>query len=524
MKIKNILVYVFLFLLTALVLDLANPFFDKPARDGGFFLYAGQQILDGKIPYRDFWDSKGPGIFYINALGLLLGNGSRWGVWFVEFIFIFCAFLILYKILSKQWDSNSILFGITLASLGLRDVLGYGNYTEEYSLLFNAIGLLLFLSIEDNPKKLRSYFVIGALFGLSFTFRANNIGGLFGILLAIFLFFTLKRNFIEATKTIFIILAGFTLPLLLWTLYFALQGAAGDMIYASLIFNFAYSSAKDRSVLFLFEGFGKYGMGWISWLTLLAWIVLLIRAVYNFKDNKLSLLEYFLVFWFPIEVLLSNLSGRNFGHYYISWTLTVAVYCGFLFANLQSFVLKKVHSIKIAERINNMVIFLVATFILVTLLPIMLRYGNTLKVFLSQSDSIVYNDPISLYIKQNTEPNHQVLTWYSDLGINFMAERISPVKYVYYPLFYEGTLTDEIELGYIQDLKTNQPEMIIDCSRQIDAIPSMHNETRKEQFATPGLRGGMYIQPRYGEIFDFVKDNYHIETTIDKCIIFRINP
>lgn len=523
MKTKNIFIYIFLFLLTALVLNLANPLFDRPSRDGGFFLYAGQQILDGKTPYGDFWDSKGPCIFYINALGLLLGNGSRWGVWFVEFVFIFITFLTLYKILSKQWDSNSALFGITLAGLGLRNVLGYGNYTEEYSLLFNAIGLSLFFSIENNPKKLWAYFAIGALFGVSFTFRANNIGGLFGILLAVFLFFTLKRNFIEATKTMCIILVGFALPLLLWTLYFALQGAAGDMIYASLIFNFAYSSAKDRGVLFLFQGLGKYGMGWISWLTLFAWIAFAIRTVYSYKSNKISSLEYFLIFWFPIEVLLSNLSGRNFGHYYISWALAVAIYCCFLLSDLQSFILKKTSSIQIAERINNIVIFLVAAFIFVTSLPIILRYGNTIKVFLHQPDSLIYNDPIALYIKQNTEPNHQVLTWYSDLGINFMAERTSPVKYVYYPLFYEGTLTEEIELRYIQDLRKNKPEMIIDCARQIDAIPSMHNVTRKEQFATPGLRGGMYIQPRYGEIFDFVKDNYHIETTIDKCIIFRIN-
>ncbi|HNB42164.1 MAG TPA: hypothetical protein PLG52_11735, partial [Anaerolineales bacterium] len=85
-KLRLALPYIFLLLLTAFVLDLVNPSFDVPARDGGFFLYAGQQILNGKIPYQDFWDSKGPGIFYVNAFGLLLGGGSRWGVWAVEFI------------------------------------------------------------------------------------------------------------------------------------------------------------------------------------------------------------------------------------------------------------------------------------------------------------------------------------------------------------------------------------------------------------------------------------------------------
>ena len=46
-KVRNALPYLFLVLLTALVLNLANPLFDRPSRDGGFFLYAGNQILQG---------------------------------------------------------------------------------------------------------------------------------------------------------------------------------------------------------------------------------------------------------------------------------------------------------------------------------------------------------------------------------------------------------------------------------------------------------------------------------------------
>src|SRR5215470_11276925 len=53
-------------------------------RDSGVFLYAGSRILAGQVPYRDVWDHKGPLIYYIDALGLLIGHGSRWGVWLLE--------------------------------------------------------------------------------------------------------------------------------------------------------------------------------------------------------------------------------------------------------------------------------------------------------------------------------------------------------------------------------------------------------------------------------------------------------
>ena len=55
--------------------------------------------------------------------------------------------LILYRALLKKWGAGAALFGVAIAGFGLRFALGYGNYTEEYALLFNAIGVSLFISM-----------------------------------------------------------------------------------------------------------------------------------------------------------------------------------------------------------------------------------------------------------------------------------------------------------------------------------------------------------------------------------------
>ncbi len=522
-KIRFALPYIFLFVLTALVLDLGNPSFDKPARDGGFFLYAGGQILDGKIPYQDFWDSKGPAIFYINALGLWLGSGSRWGVWFVEFVCIFGAFLLLYRVLKKQWGIGAALFGVTIAGLGLRFALGYGNYTEEYALLFNAAGLYLFLSMEEADRNYWKYFWIGALFGVSFTFRANNIGGLFAILGAVFLFHAFKRNIMVASRTVLATLAGFALPLLLWTLYFALLGGARDMFDASIVFNFSYSAAKAREWQDLFGGFGKYGLSWYGWFTLFAWFVLVLRALISFMQRKLSVFETFLLIWFPIEILLSNLSGRNFTHYYISWVLAVAVYCAFIFAEFWQ-VTFKISSLEGWSDGLGAYVSLAMIVVLFAVFPSSgSRYGQTIRQLFMRSGAMTYVDPLSAYVRENTQPDDLVLTWYPEMGVSFMAGRTSPVKYLYYPLFLEGSLTDKIESTYIEDLTTSRPEMILDCSRSVDAIPSLDPAIREEQFSIPGLKKKMYIQPGMEKVFSFVDENYHIETAIEPCIIFRLN-
>ncbi|MCZ2128052.1 MAG: glycosyltransferase family 39 protein [Anaerolineales bacterium] len=515
--IRRVLPCLFLAALTALTLDLANPHFDKPARDGGFFLYAGQQILDGKLPYRDFWDSKGPGIFYVNALGVGLGGGSRWGLWAVEFLCLFAMFWILYKALAKRWGEGAALFGAALGGWGLRATLGYGNYTEEYALLFNAAGLALFLSALDEKKTAWKYFGVGACFALSFSFRANNIGGLFAILGAAFLFDLFKRNFADAIKNALITLTGFAAPLLLWTLYFALRGAAHEMFYAAILFNFSYAAAQEREWLDLFGGFGKYGMGWVGWLTLAAWLLVVFRVLSNFAQRKATRLDAFLLIWFPIEILLSNLSGRNFTHYYASWIPAVIFYCALAFADLWRWAFHVparegwTGAMTVAASLTLLVVFFLVAPSAWT------RYAQTIR-----SGGGEYADPVADYVREHSQPEDALLTWYPEMGVNFMSRRVSPVKYLYYPLFLGASLTTDIEESYFADLTRRPPELILDCARSVDAIPSLDLATREEQFSTPGLKRKMYIHPRMNDIFDFVEARYALETTLDSCLIFRL--
>ncbi len=524
MKIKNILVYIFLFLLTAVVLDLANPLFDKPSRDGGFFLYAGQQILNGKIPYTEVWDNKGPAIFYINALGLWLGGGSRWGVWLIEFICIFGMFLLLYKLIVERWGEFAALLGITMAGLGLKVVLGYGNYTEEYALLFNAIGLYLLFSIWGNQIKYVKLFWIGAWFALSFSFRANNIGVFFAMLFSFALFYLFQRNVLAFVKIGFYSFAGFVLSLLIWVIYFALLHALHEMIYGSITFNFSYSAAQERDWSVLFGGFLKGGMGWYGRIALAGWIVFCIRFVYDlFYQKKVTDIGIFLLLWFPVEVILSNLSGRIFNHYYISWALAIAVYTALLCSEVHQ-VLNKIFTFrKLDERFFVFTSLFFILGLLATSTQIISRYAETFWQAFYDTNSLEYIDPLSLYIREHTAEDDYILTWYPERGINFTSGRASPVTYTNYPLFIDSSLTYEIENTYIEDLISRRPALIIDCAREVDAIPSLDPITRKEQFSIPGLKRKMYIHDGMEIIFDFVKTNYHIETKIDPCIIFRLN-
>src|SRR4026208_2129274 len=101
--ITRILLAMLLMLLVLTVLVQANPGTRIPGRDYGFYVYIGDQIVHGKLPYRDAWESKPPAIFYVNAIGLGVGGGSRGGVWVIELIALRAAAIISFTTIRKLW-------------------------------------------------------------------------------------------------------------------------------------------------------------------------------------------------------------------------------------------------------------------------------------------------------------------------------------------------------------------------------------------------------------------------------------
>src|SRR6185369_6931738 len=94
-----------------------------PSRDSGVFLYVGWRFLSGDIPYRDVWDHKPPLIYFVDALGLSLTPDSLWGIWLLQFIFIFMTFFLIYRVLDREFGLFAALAGSIVLASGLLTVL-----------------------------------------------------------------------------------------------------------------------------------------------------------------------------------------------------------------------------------------------------------------------------------------------------------------------------------------------------------------------------------------------------------------
>ena len=112
-----------LILLIALygLIPISPLFISTIRRDSGVVQYIGWRILNGEVPYRDIWDHKPPIIFFLNALGLWLGNLSPWGIWIIEFLSLAIALFLCYKITSRIFDVriSYILMVLFTVSFGL---------------------------------------------------------------------------------------------------------------------------------------------------------------------------------------------------------------------------------------------------------------------------------------------------------------------------------------------------------------------------------------------------------------------
>jgi hypothetical protein len=280
-KTSRILLIVFLIVLVGVTLSVVSPAVQMtPGRDSGIYLYTGWQINQGKILYSEVWDHKPPLIFFIEAAGLGLGNGSVWGVWALQVAFVSAAFVLAAGLL-MQFSTVLEAGGIAAAGiLLLFSVLHGGNFTEEYALPFQFGAILLFFLAERKGYNFWRSFGMGMLLAMAFHLRQNLIG----VGIAIGLVMVLRGLFTRKAGEWLPLLpmaAGFGLVAGLWIVFFAAQGALGDYWDAAFAYNFYYS---DLGLLEYLKGMQDalgfivsvpgFAMGILAWLVTLAALVL----------------------------------------------------------------------------------------------------------------------------------------------------------------------------------------------------------------------------------------------------------
>ena len=173
-RILNVSLFLLIVILGLRFLYGINPITSYPSRDSGVFLDIGQRMLAGDTPYLDYWDHKGPLIYFINALGKLLDPAGEWGIFFLQVGFITTTIYLVRRFLVNQVSRLSFGIGLAVFLYFVNNLGQGGNLVEVYALLFIAAGLAAGIKAIESGRNW-PMIILGGTGALAFALRPNLI-------------------------------------------------------------------------------------------------------------------------------------------------------------------------------------------------------------------------------------------------------------------------------------------------------------------------------------------------------------
>lgn len=234
--------FVFLFSCTTSPLYEHYPFWFHG--DSGIFQEMGVCLSQGGTPYVDLFDHKGPILWFIQALGVLIS--PRCGIMMLQTLFLFVTLILWYK--SVHILTQRQLPSLLTSFLGLFFLMAFyqrGNLCEEWSLPFISLPIYLYLFRwrADSSYKHIDCFIIGLCVGVMAMIRLNNTAPIIGFVLWHFINCIKGKEYRRFWIDVTIICCGIALIIIICALFYLIKaGWSGvyEMLYGTFIFNFMY--------------------------------------------------------------------------------------------------------------------------------------------------------------------------------------------------------------------------------------------------------------------------------------------
>lgn len=223
-----------------------HPFY----ADSYHFQVIGKYWTQGKVPYVDLWDSKGPFIFFFDAIGY----ASHHGLVVLQVPSLWVTLLFFREMFQKCMAAwKSVLYCLVMAAMLSLTYEG-GNTVEEPLLPFLAASISCIYGWiqrtergewRHDPKKA---YVYGLTVGVCLFSRATNMLGIGGAVLVIFCALLIHRENKNLFQNLLWGMLGVSTVVVPFSIYFAARGALGDMVYAAFTYNMVYTASSSAAV------------------------------------------------------------------------------------------------------------------------------------------------------------------------------------------------------------------------------------------------------------------------------------
>jgi len=233
--------------------------------DANAFFTVGKGMMQGRVPYLDFFEQKGPLLYLIYGLGSLFSYDSFIGVFLLEVlsfsVFLFFCAKIIQLFFEKKYAY--FLLPCFASVLTITFSFSHGGSAEEFCLPFLAISCYCYLRYlkEQYPKKM-SYsllFINGFLAGIITVIKYTILGFWFAFMFTMIIMFWKQHNYKEIFKSSFVFLCGMFLPISFFGLYFYSCGGLYDFFYQYFIVNILSYPSSHGFLMKLLSGIINLG-------------------------------------------------------------------------------------------------------------------------------------------------------------------------------------------------------------------------------------------------------------------------
>ncbi len=453
--------------------------------DEGYFMFMGNSIAHGAVPYVTFADNKPPGIWYLLFAAFQVFGKSIYvarGIMYAANAF---SALLLYFTGKELWNEKAGMISSLVFLFGMVIPAFEGHYilTEPFLALFSTLGLFLFIKGNGRAQYL---IASGAAIGIAALFKQTGILPL----LAIFLFYLLyiwgpanrNRTYLLASlKGSLLVIGGFIAPMLVVATYFWSQNAFGQLVNYSIFGLRGYGTVLN--ILSLRYEFLSFSIVWTILLTAFCIIV------YKFISKRTGP-ETLIAIWLLVSFL--PLVSRQYGHYFIQVLPPASLLFAWFIIEFNISSPSKIRETFKRYKIAYLPANVVAIVLIITSVGTS-AYGYLKN--LDSADSLQAQIETSDYVRARTTENDKILVYPYQPSIYFLSGRDPCAKTLFLSPSVVGR-SAEAEL--LEQISEYSPAYVV---MQMD----------EEGHLLIGLPS----------IYEYIVSNFHQESTIGGFAIYR---
>ncbi|PIS37413.1 MAG: hypothetical protein COT35_06140 [Nitrospirae bacterium CG08_land_8_20_14_0_20_52_24] len=323
----------FIFCLVAFAGVLRIPSLTQPlGPDQGIMAVIGQGILNGKLPYRDYWEMGSPAVFFTYALMFKLFGIRMVAIPITDILVSMLTTLLIYLLGRLVWNREagyaSALFfaffsnGVRLGMHAGGDI-AFGTFwyiaqRETFMLPLIVGSFYCILRAERGGKSLWMLGWSGFLSGLTFIYKFPSLLIFFCLLLYLnkaVLIPRVKERWDGLLIKNFVLISGFVLALAPFVLFFISQGAFHEM--TDVIFKYVYSvyGNIEHNYLSIIK-MALTRTFFIAQENFILWIFFIATSIYMIFNER-SKENLLMVLWGLASVLFVISHREFFGYHYL---------------------------------------------------------------------------------------------------------------------------------------------------------------------------------------------------------------